>query len=145
MTTSPNRLLGVIVGALYILIGALGFTVTSGVGFFSTEGGVLLGIFEVNVFHNVVHVLIGAALVIAGLSNTRAASTVNSIVGAVFLVLGLAGLFLVGTALNIFAINVADNVLHFGTAAVLLAVGLGADRGGADKRGADQATGIAAP
>ena len=129
MRTSPNRLLGVIFGAAYVLIGVLGFTVTSGVGFFATKGGLLLGIFEVNIFHNVVHLLIGAALLIAGLSTVRAASTVNSVVGAAYLVLGLAGLFLVGTALNILALNVADNVLHFASAAVLLAVGLGADKG----------------
>ncbi len=128
MRTSPNRLLATVFGAVYVLIGILGFTVTSGVGFFSTEGGLLLGIFEVNIFHNVAHILIGAALLIAGLSNVSAARTVNSVVGAAYLVLGLAGLFLVGTALNILAINVADNVLHFASAALLLAVGLGADR-----------------
>ncbi len=128
MSKSPNRLLGVIFGAVYVLIGVLGFTVTSGVSFFATEGGLLLGIFEVNIFHNVAHILIGAALLIAGLSNVRAAKTVNSIVGAAYLVLGLAGLFLVGTALNILALNVADNVLHFASAAILLAVGLGADK-----------------
>lgn len=128
MTTSPNRLLATIFGAVYVLIGVVGFTVTSGVGFFSTQGGLLLGIFELNAFHNVAHIVIGAALLMAGLSNVRAASTMNAVVGAVYLVLGLAGLFLVGTAFNILAINVADNVLHFATAAVLLAVGLGADR-----------------
>ena len=128
MSKSPNRLLATVFGAVYVLIGILGFTVTSGVGFFSTEGGLLLGIFEVNIFHNVAHILIGAALLIAGLSNVSAARTVNSVVGAAYLVLGLAGLFLVGTALNILALNVADNVLHFGSAAVLLAVGLGADK-----------------
>ena len=128
MSKSPNRLLGVIFGAVYVLIGVLGFTVTSGVSFFATEGGLLLGIFEVNIFHNVAHILIGAALLIAGLSTVRAAKTVNSVVGAAYLVLGLAGLFLVGTALNILALNVADNVLHFASAAILLAVGLGADK-----------------
>ena len=128
MTQSPNRLLGVIFGAVYILVGILGFTVTSGVGFFATSGGLLLGIFEVNVFHNVAHVLIGAALLLAGISNARAAKTVNSVVGAAYLVLGLAGLFLIGSALNILALNVADNVLHFASAAILLAVGLGADK-----------------
>jgi hypothetical protein len=128
MTKSPNRLLGVVFGAVYVLIGILGFTVTAGVGFFATDGGLLLGIFEVNIFHNIAHLLIGAALLLAGLSNVSAAKTVNSIVGAAYLLLGLAGLFLVGTAFNILALNVADNVLHFASAAVLLAVGLGADK-----------------
>ena len=128
MTKSPNRLLGVVFGAVYILVGILGFTVTSGVGFFATQGGLLLGIFEVNILHNIAHLLIGAALLIAGLSSVTAAKTVNSVVGAAYLVLGLVGLFLVGTAVNILALNVADNVLHFASAAVLLAAGLGADK-----------------
>ncbi len=128
MTKSPNRLLATVFGAVYVLVGVLGFTVTTGVGFFATEGGLLLGLFQVNIFHNVAHILIGAALLIAGLSSVNAAKTVNSVIGAAYLVLGLAGLFLIGSALNILALNVADNVLHFASAVVLLAVGLGADR-----------------
>lgn len=128
MNRSPNRVLATAFGAVYVLIGILGFSVTSGVGFFATEGGLLLGLFQVNIFHNVAHILIGAALLIAGLSSVGASKAVNSAVGATYLVLGLAGLFLIGSPLNILAINVADNVLHFASAAVLLAVGLGADK-----------------
>ena len=128
MSKSPNRLLGVVFGAVYVLVGILGFTVTSGVGFFSTSGGLLLGLFEVNIFHNVAHLLIGAALLIAGLSSIPAARAVNTTVGAAYLLLGVVGLFLVGSEFNILAINAADNVLHFASAAVLLAVGLGADK-----------------
>jgi hypothetical protein len=128
MAASPNRLLGVIFGAAYVLVGLLGFSVTNGVGFFANEGGLLLGLFEVNIFHNVAHILIGAALLLAGISNKRAARTVNSTVGFAYLVLGFVGLLLVGTSLNILALNAADNVLHFASAVVLLAVGLGADK-----------------
>src|SRR5690606_959861 len=42
MRSSPNRLAATIFGAVYLLVGVLGFTVTSGVGFFATEGGLLL-------------------------------------------------------------------------------------------------------
>ena len=128
MTKSPNRLLGTVFGAVYILVGLLGFTVTNGVGFFATEGGLLLGLFEVNIFHNVAHILIGAALLLAGLSNVKASRAVNSTIGFAYLALGFAGLLLVGSALNILALNAADNVLHFASAVVLLAVGLGADK-----------------
>ncbi|GAA1211876.1 DUF4383 domain-containing protein [Rhodoglobus aureus] len=128
MTKSPNRLLGTVFGAVYVLVGLLGFTVTNGVGFFATEGGLLLGLFEVNIFHNVAHILIGAALLLAGLSNVKAARAVNSTIGFAYLALGFAGLLLVGSALNILALNAADNVLHFASAVVLLAVGLGADK-----------------
>jgi len=128
MKKSPNRLLGTVFGAVYILVGLLGFTVTNGVGFFATEGGLLLGLFEVNIFHNVAHILIGAALLLAGLSNVKAARAVNSTIGFAYLALGFAGLLLVGSAFNILALNAADNVLHFASAVVLLAVGLGADK-----------------
>jgi len=128
MSKSPNRLLATVFGILYLLLGVAGFAVTMGIGFFAAPGGLLLGIFEVNSFHNVAHLLLGATLLIAGLAGVRAARTVNSIVGAAYLVLGIAGLFVVGSPFNILAINGADNVLHFGSAALLLAVGLGAER-----------------
>ena len=128
MSKSPNRLLAVIFGAVYLLIGLLGFTATSGVGFFSTHGGLLLGIFEVNAFHNVAHLIIGAALLIAGISGVRAAKTVNIVIGAAYLLLGVVGLFITNTDFNILALNVPDHVLHFASAVILLGVGLGADR-----------------
>jgi hypothetical protein len=128
MKTSPNRLLGVVFGAVYVLVGLLGFTVTNGVGFFATEGGLLLGLFEVNIFHNLAHILIGAALLLGGISHTRAARTVNSAVGFAYLALGFVGLLLVGSSLNILALNAADHVLHFASAVAMLAVGLGADK-----------------
>jgi hypothetical protein len=46
----------------------------------------------------------------------------------VCLLLGFVGLFVVGTGFNPLALNGAGNVLHFGTAVLLLAVGAGAER-----------------
>lgn len=129
MSSSPNRIVATVFGAIYLLVGLLGFAVTGGVGFLATEGGLLLGIFAVNPLHNVAHLLIGAALLVAGLANVRAAKTVNTVVGAAYLLLGVAGFFLVGTAANILALNVPDHFLHLGSAVVLLAIGVGADRG----------------
>lgn len=130
MSQSPNRLLGVVFGAVYLSVGILGFFLTSGTGFVATSGPKLLGVFEINPLHNVAHLLIGAALLIAGLSRARAAKTLNTTVGAVYLLLGIVGLLIAGgdNPLNILALNGADNVLHFGSAIILLAVGLGADR-----------------
>ena len=128
MRTSPNRLLATVFGGVYILVGLLGFAVTGGLSFLATEGNLLLGIFAVNPLHNIAHLLIGAALLIAGLSNVAAAKTVNTVVGAVYLLLGIVGFFLVGTALNILALNTADHFLHLASAIVLLGVGLAADK-----------------
>jgi len=130
MRTSPNRLVATIFGAVYILVGLLGFTVTSGVDFLAVggEGGLLLGIFEVNPLHNIAHLLIGAALLIGGLAGVRAAKGVNITVGAAYLLLGIVGFFIADSALNVLALNTADHFLHLASALVLLGVGLGADR-----------------
>jgi hypothetical protein len=129
MRSSPNRLVATIFGAVYLVVGALGFAVTGGVDFIATEGGLLLGVFEVNPLHNIAHLLIGAALLIGGLKSVKAAKTVNVIVGAAYLLLGIVGFFIVDTAANILALNTADHFLHLASALVLLGVGLGAERG----------------
>ena len=51
----------------------------------------------------------------------------NSGLGFALLVLGFAGLLLIGSEFNVLALNAADNVLHFAAAVVLLLVGIGAD------------------
>ncbi|WP_026554012.1 DUF4383 domain-containing protein [Arthrobacter sp. 35W] len=127
MRTSPNKLLATIFGAVYLLVGVLGFVVTSGIGFFATEGANLI-IFAVNPLHNIIHLLIGAALLSAGLKSTAAAKAVNTTVGGVYLLVGIVGLFLLGSSLNIIALNGADNVLHLASAVVLLGVGLSQDK-----------------
>ena len=128
MRSSPNRIVATVFGAVYLLVGLLGFAVTGGVGFIATEGGLLLGIFAVNPLHNIAHLLIGAALLAAGLTSVRGAKVVNTVVGATYLLLGIVGFFLVGTALNILALNTPDHFLHLASALVLLGVGLAADR-----------------
>ena len=128
MSSSPNRLLAAVFGTVYLLVGAAGFVVTSGVGFAETEGRNLL-LFEVNPLHNIVHLGIGAALLLAS-RTVAAAKGVNVTIGAVYLLVGVVGLFLVGTGANIIALNGADNVLHLASAILLLGVGLAADKAG---------------
>ena len=128
MRTSPNRLIAVIIGAFYLVAGASGLIATVGAGFFATPGRLLIGLFTVNPFASAVDMLIGAALAIAGLTTIAASKIVTTITGVIFLAMGIAGLFVIGTALNILALNGADNVLHLASSVLLLAVGLGADR-----------------
>lgn len=127
MRTSPNRLLATVFGAVYLLVGLAGFAVTSGVGFFATKGADLI-IFAVNPLHNIIHLAIGAALLLAGLKSVPAARSVNTTVGAVYLLVGIVGLFLLDSAANIIALNGADNVLHLASAILLLGVGLSQDK-----------------
>ena len=117
---SPNRLVGSALGAVYLLIGLIGFVIPG--------GGLLLNILQLNVVSNIVHILVGAALLLAALSSAQAALTVNTVVGTALLVLGLAGLFLLDTSLNILPLDAMGNALHFASAVPLLAAGLGADR-----------------
>jgi hypothetical protein len=133
MRTSANRLKDTVFGAVYLLVGLLGFAVTSGIGFFATEGANLI-IFEVNPLHNVIHLAIGAALLYSGLKNAAVARTVNATVGAVYLLVGVLGLFLLSSPLNIIALNGADNVLHLASAVLLLGVGLSLDKSPAAAR-----------
>ena len=128
MRNSPNRIVATVFGAVYVLVGLLGFAVTGGVGFIATEGGLLLGIFEVNPLHNVAHLLIGAALLIAGFASVAASKVVNATIGGAYLLLGIVGFFLAGTAANILALNTADHFLHLASAIVLLGVALGVER-----------------
>ncbi|MFF2316780.1 DUF4383 domain-containing protein [Arthrobacter sp. NPDC058097] len=127
MRNSPNRLVATVFGAVYLLVGLVGFAVTSGVGFFATEGTNLI-IFEVNPLHNVIHLAIGAALLYAGVKDIQLSRTVNTAVGAVYLLVGILGLFLLSSPLNIIALNGADNVLHLASAVLLLGVGLSLDK-----------------
>jgi membrane associated rhomboid family serine protease len=130
MSKSPNRLLGIAFGILFVVAGVYGFFITSSTDFLSTTGPKLLELFATNPLHSLSYVVLGAALLIAGLSGPLAARGANTIIGVVFLLVGVVGLFLVGggNPLNILALNGADNVLHFATAVVLLVVGVGADR-----------------
>ncbi len=129
MNGSVNRLIGTVFGAVYVLVGALGFTVSGGHAVAGHEGGLLLGLFEVNVTHNVAHLAIGAAMIVAARTSVAAARLTNAIIGGAYLLLAAAGPFIGGDhTLNILALNSADNVLHAGSALLLLGIGLFADR-----------------
>lgn len=122
-----NRTVGYAFGGVYVLVGLLGFTVSGGTGFAAPDGGLLLGIFEVNVLHNLVHIAVGALLAVG--AATGRAVLVNTLVGAVYLLVGVFGLVVpADSGANILAINAADNGLHFASALLLLGVGLSGRR-----------------
>jgi hypothetical protein len=132
--SSPNRIVATVFGVVYLLVGLIGFFWTTDVPFAGPGNGtsnLILGLFEVNPLHNVAHLLIGIALVIAGTANVGAAKSTNTTIGAVYLLLGVIGFFLAAnhdSALNFLSLNLPDHFLHLASAVVLLAVGLGADR-----------------
>lgn len=122
-TRSVNQLVGYALGAVYLLVGLVGFAITTGVGFAHTHGKDLI-IFELNPLHNIVHLAVGLALGLAAFRGRAVSASVNSLVGAVYLLVGVVGLFVTNAAMNILALNHADNVLHLASALVLLGVGL---------------------
>ncbi|MGH3328331.1 MAG: DUF4383 domain-containing protein [Streptomycetales bacterium] len=122
-TRSINQLLGYAFGAVYVLVGLVGFAVTQGVGLAATQGHNLI-IFEVNPLHNIVHVAVGLLLGLGAMRGAGPARVVNALVGGVYLAVGIAGLFILDSALNILALNHPDNILHLASALLLLAVGV---------------------
>jgi hypothetical protein len=129
LTDSPNRLLGTVFGVVYVLVGLLGFVYTGLSDFAGTNtDDKILGIFEVNPLHNIAHLLIGALLLFSAQKGVAAARGSNILVGAVYLLLGVVGLFILDSDLNILSLNSADNVLHLGSAVLLLGVGLSQDK-----------------
>ena len=122
-----------VVGAVFLLVGILGFvpgitTHYNDMTFASHDSGAkLLGIFEVSVLHNVVHLLFGVVGLLA--TRTIANSARYLLVGGiVYLVLWLYGLFIdKHSAANFVPVNSADDWLHFVLGlgmAVLGAIGL---------------------
>lgn len=118
--TTINQKVAYAFGAIYVVVGILGFFISD--KFISQEDSRLLGVFMVNHLHNIVHLLIGLALIGAARGGDRPARSANLAIGAVYLLLGILGWFINGTALDIIALNSADNVLHLLSGAVLLAV-----------------------
>jgi len=127
-TLGVNRAIGSVLGAVYILVGLLGFTVSGGSDFAGDSGGKLLGIFMVNPLHNAAHLLVGALLLAGAAGGERAASRTNTLVGGVYLVLAVLGPVVQNGSLNILALNAPDHVLHLASAVLLLLVGLVAPR-----------------
>ncbi len=127
LTSSMNRLVGLVFGVIYLLVALIGFITVGGNNIASRQGPLLLGLFQVNHLHNIVHLLVGAVLTAAALKGVATARSANTAVGAVYLIVGILG-FLIGARLNILALNMGDNFLHLASAAVLLGVGLTQDK-----------------
>jgi hypothetical protein len=123
-----NILVAFLFGAVFVVVGLAGFFVTGGHHAVGQDGGALLGLFQVNLAHNLVHLAVGAIMIGAAIAGLRAAKAVNLTFGVVYLAVFVLGLFVIGSSRNLLALNGADNGLHLALGAVLTAVGLGLDR-----------------
>jgi hypothetical protein len=128
------EMLALAFGAIYLLVGIVGFFVTGFDDFFAhnTEDK-LLGIFEINGMHNLVHIVIGVAGLL--LSRTLAgARTYGWLLAVGYGAAFVYGLIAIGETWDFLSINGADNVLHILTALVGLVIALMPVRSTVDSR-----------
>ena len=128
---SPKGVRGMagVVGAVFLLVGVLGFIpgITTHYSDLSFAGhhsrAELLGIFQVSVLHNIVHLLFG----VAGLALARTARGAVAYLiggGVVYLVLWVYGLAVgEGSSANFVPVNSADNWLHLVLGIGMVALG----------------------
>ena len=130
----PVQLAAMVVGAVFLLVGILGFipgitTNYDQLGFAGHRSeALLLGIFQVSILHNLVHLLFG----IAGLALARTfAGARNYLIygGAVYAVLWIYGLLVPhdGPA-NFVPVNTADDWLHLGLGVGMIALAMLSNR-----------------
>ncbi len=123
----PVQRFAQVFGAVYLLVGLLGLAFT-GFGDFAATSDDKLLLFGVNPLHNMVHLGVGA-LWLASSRSEASARAVSALIGAVYLVVGVLGLFINGSSdLNILNINQPDNALHLASAALGLYFGLAGRR-----------------
>jgi Domain of unknown function (DUF4383) len=121
----PVQLTALVVGAVFLLVGILGFIpgITTNFGEMAFAGhqsdAMLLGVFQVSALHNIVHMLFG----IAGLAMARSVTGARNFLiygGVIYAALWLYGVLIEpSSAVNFVPVNMADNWLH-----LLLGVGM---------------------
>ena len=128
------QMLALAFGAIYLLVGVVGFFITGFGNFFAHDTNQTLLGFEINGMHNVVHIVVGVAGLLLGrtLAGARTYGWLLAIgYGAAFVY----GLIAIGKTWDFLSINAADNVLHLLTAIVGLAIALGPVRNAVTHRG----------
>ena len=132
---SPVQIAALLVGVAFLLVGILGFVpgittnLYSGLDFAGHMGDAkLLGLFQVSILHNVVHLLFG----IAGIALAKTYFGARTYLiggGIIYLVLWVYGLVVdMGSDANFVPVNSADNWLHFLLGATMVVLGLALGR-----------------
>jgi hypothetical protein len=113
------RTLAAAVGALFLLLGILGFIPGITTDYYDIRfaghdsTAKLLGVFQVSILHNIIHLAFG----VAGLALARSVAGARTFLlggGAIYLVLWLYGVVVhQGSTANFVPFNTADNWLHF--------------------------------
>jgi len=119
-----------VVGAIFLLVGILGFIpgITSSYSSLSFAGHMseakLLGVFQVSILHNIVHILFG----IAGIAMAKRADSARTYLvggGIIYLVLWIYGLVTSDqSSANFVPVNTADDWLHLVLGLGMIALGI---------------------
>jgi len=138
------RTAAAVVGAVFLVVGIAGFIpgITTNYDQMEfaghTSGAELLGVFQVSVLHNIVHLLFGV-LGLAASRRIRWAKTYLLAGGAIYLVLWLYGLVIdQGTDANLVPLNDADDWLHLGLGLGMIGLGVLLDRADNDRDASDR-------
>jgi Domain of unknown function (DUF4383) len=126
---TPVQKAALAVGAVFLAVGVLGFVpgITTNYDQLTFAGhhsdAALLGIFNVSILHNLVHLAFG----VAGIALARRFNGARSYLiggGVVYLVLFVYGLVIDhDSSANFVPVNDADNWLHLGLAVTMIALG----------------------
>jgi Domain of unknown function (DUF4383) len=120
--SSPARLYATLVGGTLVIAGIIGFFYSSS---FGSPGRVdaVFGIFDVNAWHNIVHIVTGAlGLLLAG----YAARQYSLGLGVIYIAIAIWG-FIIGShesILGFVPVNTEDNFLHLILGVLGLAAGV---------------------
>ncbi len=135
MNGMTTQSLAKLVGIVFLLVGVLGFVpgITTNYGDMSfaghNSGAELLGIFQVSILHNIVHLLFG----VAGIALAKTADGARTFLiggGVIYLVLWLYGIVIdKDGGANFVPVNAADNWLHLALGAGMIALGVITSRG----------------
>ena len=101
-----------VLGSVLVLVGILGFVMPSP----------LLGLFEVNTLHNIIHLASGGITVLAATQGVGAMRTWGRLFGLIYLAVAIAG-FVTPDLFGLMHVNTPDNMLHIALALVFLYVG----------------------
>jgi uncharacterized protein DUF4383 len=120
---SPASLYAGLIGAVLLVAGIAGFFYSASFGA-PGEVDAVIGVLDVNAWHNIVHILSGVLGLVAFRAGLEASRTYALAFGLIYLVVAIWGLILGDheSILGFLPVNTEDNILHL----ILAVLGIGA-------------------
>ena len=128
ITRGANRVVGGLLGALFIVAGVFGLFIhhRAGVPFAGDSGTGLISasLFQVNKLHSLIMLGVGIVLAVGALAGEKVARTVNIVVGVAFIAFAIFGMLVQDTSADNFAFDYWDGLLYGASGVLLLIVAL---------------------